>query len=223
MSTLQPPTGLGLSSSCPGATVTATWTASTSAYATGYTLVRKSGGTVQNTINVSGGSTVTQNDTNVANGSYTYELNSVYSNWTSSVATANTTVSCPPQPANAGFETGTMSSWTCTGGTPTVVTSPVHGGTYAAQIVGGGSTVQCSQVISGLTTSHGYTFSMWINSSGSAGSVGYILGGTNSSSGGSGAGWIQKTISFTTGPSNTSVTVYFSTSGTVTFDDGVLS
>jgi hypothetical protein len=222
-STLQPPTGLSLSSTCPGATVTATWTATSSTYATGYILVRKSGGTAQNTINVSGRTTVTQDDTNVSSGTYTYELSSVYANWTSNIASANTTVSCVPQLTNAGFEAANLSGWTCTGGTPSIVTSPVHGGTYAAQINGGGTAVQCSQVISGLTPNHAYTFTMWINSSGTVGSVGYILGGTNSSNGGSGAGWIQKSISLTTGPSDTSVTFYFKTTGTVTFDDAVLS
>jgi chitinase len=219
--TLQPPTGFGVSNSCPGATVTATWTATTSTYATGYTLVRKSGGTVQNTINVSGRTTTSQNDTNVPNGTYTYELSSVYSTWSSSVASANTTVSCISV-TNAGFETGDLTGWTCTGGTPTIVTSPVHSGTYAAQIVGGGTNVQCSQTVSGLSTSHTYTFSIWINGS-STGTVGCIIGGSNSSTGLGGAGWLQPSRTCTTGPSDTSATFYFKTSGTVTFDDAAVS
>jgi Carbohydrate binding domain len=219
--TLQAPTGPGLSSGCPGATVAATWTATSSTYATGYTLVRKSGGTVQNTINLSGRTTVTQNDTNVADGTYTYELNSVYSNWLSSVASASTTVSCISM-TNPGFETGDLTGWSCTGGTPTIVTSPVHSGTYAAQIVGGGTTVQCNQTVSGLSTNHTYTFSIWANGSGT-GTVGCIIGGSNSSTGLGGAGWLQPSRTCTTGASDTSATFYFKTSGTVTFDDAAVS
>jgi hypothetical protein len=220
--TLQPPTGFGVSNSCPGATVTATWTATTSTYATGYTLVRKSGGTVQNTINVSGRTTTSQNDTNVPNGTYTYELSSVYSNWTSTVASANTTVSCISL-TNPGFETGDLTGWTCTGGTPTIVTSPVHSGTYAAQIVGGGTNVQCSQTVSGLSTNHTYTFAIWVNASGTTGTVGCIIGGSNSSTGLGGAGWLQASRACTTGASDTSATIYFKTSGTVVFDDAAVS
>jgi carbohydrate binding protein with CBM4/9 domain len=221
-STLQPPTGFSVSNSCPGATVTATWTATTSTYATGYTLVRKSGGTVQNTINVSGRTTTSQNDTSAPNGTYTYELTSVSGGWTSSVASGSTTVSCIAL-SNPGFETGTLTGWTCTGGSVGVVTSPVHSGTYAIGVVGGGVTTKCSQTVTGLSTNHTYTFSMWGNGSGAVGSVGYTLGGTNSTSGNGGAGWIQSSISFTTGPTDTSVVIYFQTTGTVAFDDAALA
>jgi signal peptidase len=225
--TLQPPTGLNLSSTCPGATVTATWTATPSTYATGYTLVRKSGGTVQNTIAVSGRTTVTQDDTNVANGSYTYELNSTYLSWTSTVASASTTVSCSVSipVTNAGFESG-LTGWTCTGGTAGNVGSPVHTGSSAASVTSTGPAAKCSQNITGLSPNTTYTVKVWINGS-AVGSVGWSPDGISYSwSGGLHAGWSQVSQQFTTGAGVTSGNFLFgvtSGAGTVTFDDVTLT
>jgi hypothetical protein len=226
--TLQPPTGLGLSSSCPGATVTATWTATASTFATGYTLVRTSGGTVQNTISVSGRTTVTQNDTNVPNGTYTYELQSVVANWTSVVASASTTVSCSSAPpiTNPGFESG-LTGWTCSAN-DTVITSPVHTGSQAAQATFvNPDKARCSQTITGLTPDTQYTFKIWEASGGFVvGTIGVTIGGSTNSSGiGVGAAWAQNSVSFTPGAGQTSATIWFETggSGTVYFDDATLT
>jgi signal peptidase len=225
--TLQPPTGLSLSSSCPGATVTATWTATPSTYATGYTLVRKSGGTVQNTITVNGRTTVTQDDTNVANGTYTYELNSTYANWTSTVASASTTVSCSVSVpvTNPGFESG-LTGWTCTGGTAGAVGSPVHTGGSAAGVTSTGPQAKCSQNITGLSPNTTYTLKVWIIGS-AVGSVGWSPDGVSYSWSGSLHGtWSQISIQFTTGAGVTSGNILFgvtSGAGTVTFDDVALT
>jgi hypothetical protein len=66
---------------------------------------------------------------------------------------------------NGGFETGTLSSWTASGAyLPFVVTSPVHSGSYAAQIgstspVNGDSTL--SQTVTVPSGSHALSF--WYN------------------------------------------------------------
>jgi hypothetical protein len=226
--TLQPPTGLGLSSSCPGATVTATWTATSSTYATGYTLVRKSGGTVQNTINVSGRATVTQDDTGVADGTYTYELKSVYSNWLSSVASASTTVSCSiPTITNPGFESG-LTGWTCSGGTgESAVGSPVRSGSQAAGVVNNGGSAKCQQLVTGLTPSTTYSVHIWIQGAVSGMVFHSTDGSSVSANAGTSAGaWGQINHSFTTGAGVTQMYVGFGmifNSGAVTFDDMTLT
>ena len=61
--------------------------------------------------------------------------------------------------ANPGFETGSLSGWTCDPGTATVVTSPVHSGSHALQ---GSPTssddAQCTQTVT-VTPDTVYTFS----------------------------------------------------------------
>jgi hypothetical protein len=47
---------------------------------------------------------------------------------------------------NGGFETGNLSSWACTGGTGSVVTSPVRSGSYAlAGAATANDNAQCTQ------------------------------------------------------------------------------
>jgi hypothetical protein len=75
----------------------------------------------------------------------------------------------------------------------------------------------------GPRSTHTYTFAIWVDTSGTTGSVGCIIGGPNSSTGLGGAEWLQATRTCTTGPSDTSATFYFRTSGTVVFDDATVS
>ncbi|MFJ9697965.1 chitinase [Kitasatospora sp. NPDC101183] len=107
--------------------------------------------------------------------------------------------------ANGGFETGDLSSWTCTAGA--VQSSSVHTGTYALQSTpSGGDTGECTQTVA-VKPSSTYNLSAWVQGS-------YVYLGARGTGGGDpstwtpSANWSQLTTSFTTGPSTTSITVY---------------
>ncbi|MEV6114614.1 carbohydrate binding domain-containing protein [Streptomyces sp. NPDC052109] len=104
---------------------------------------------------------------------------------------------------NAGFETGSASPWTCTGGS-TVVSSPVHTGSHALQVTPSSSaTGECDQTVT-LSPNHSYKLTGWVQ-----GPYAYIgvSGGATASTWSSGTSWNQLTVNFTTGGSGT-VTVY---------------
>src|SRR5690349_602629 len=62
---------------------------------------------------------------------------------------------------NPGFETGSLSGWTCDAG-DAVVTSPVHSGSYALQMNPSSSTTgQCTQTIS-VQANTPYTLSAYV-------------------------------------------------------------
>ncbi|MQY37462.1 hypothetical protein SRB17_54660 [Streptomyces sp. RB17] len=104
---------------------------------------------------------------------------------------------------NAGFETGTLSPWTCTGGS-TVVSSPVHSGSHALQVTpSSSSTGECDQTVT-LSPNHSYTLTGWVQ--GPYAYVG-VGGGATASTWSSNTSWNQLTVNFTTGSSGT-VTVY---------------
>ncbi len=104
--------------------------------------------------------------------------------------------------ANPGFETGNLSSWTCDAG-DTVVSSPVHSGSYALQMSPGNSTTgQCTQTIS-VQPNTGYTLSGYFD-----GSYAYIGINGGSSTWKSTNSYGQLTISFTTSTSQTSLSIY---------------
>jgi len=108
---------------------------------------------------------------------------------------------------NPGFETGTLSGWNCGAGTASVVSAPVHSGSYALSGTPAGSDdAQCSQTVS-VQPNSTYTLSAWVQ-----GSYVYLgasgTGGTDPSTWSSNPAWNQLTTSFTTGASTTSVTVY---------------
>jgi hypothetical protein len=104
---------------------------------------------------------------------------------------------------NAGFETGSLSPWTCTGGS-TVVTGPVHSGSHALQVApSSSSTGECDQTVT-LSPNHSYTLTGWIQ--GPYAYVG-VSGGASASTWSSNTSWNQLTVNFTTGSSGT-VTVY---------------
>ena len=108
---------------------------------------------------------------------------------------------------NPGFETGTLSGWTCSA-TDHVTGSPVHSGSDAlAGAASASDDAQCTQTVS-VQPSSSYTLTGWVQGS-------YVfLGDTGTGSTdtdtwtAAAAGWQQLSTSFSTGASTTSVTVY---------------
>jgi Carbohydrate binding domain/Glycosyl hydrolases family 18 len=105
---------------------------------------------------------------------------------------------------NPGFETGSLSGWTCDSGTGAVATSPVHSGKYAlAGTPSSSDDAQCVQTVS-VQPNTAYTLSGYVE-----GSYVYIgvTGGTSTWTP-SATSWQQLSVSFTTTSSQTSVQVY---------------
>ena len=105
---------------------------------------------------------------------------------------------------NAGFETGSLSGWSCDAGTAAVVSSPVHAGSHALGATPGSSDdAQCTQTVS-VQPNTSYTLSGYVE-----GSYVYlgVTGGTDSWTA-SATGWQQLSTTFTTGASQTSIQVY---------------
>jgi len=103
---------------------------------------------------------------------------------------------------NAGFETGSLSPWTCQAGA--VVSSPVHSGSHALQVTpSSSSTGECDQTVT-LSPNHSYTLTAWVQ--GAYSYVG-VSGGATASTWSPSTTWNQLTVPFTTGSSGT-VTVY---------------
>jgi hypothetical protein len=109
--------------------------------------------------------------------------------------------------SNPGFETGTLSGWTCSA-QDSVVGSPVHSGSYALSGTATSSDdAQCSQVIR-VQPSSGYSLSTWVE--GDYVYLGDSGTGTSDTSTWtpSASTWQQLSTSFTTGATTTSVTIY---------------
>jgi chitinase len=107
---------------------------------------------------------------------------------------------------NGGFETGSLSPWTCSP-LDSVVSSPVHSGSHA--LLGAASSsddAQCSQVVT-VKPNTTYTLSGWVNGSYVFLGVSGAVTADNWTPGTSGS-YQQLTVPFTTGASTTSVTVY---------------
>jgi chitinase len=111
--------------------------------------------------------------------------------------------------SNPGFETGSLSPWTCTGNLGSVASSPVHSGSHALlAAVSSSDDAQCSQTIS-VSANTKYTLSGWVE-----GSYVYIgVTGTGTSdvstwTPGTGSAYGQLSVAFTTGASTTSVTIW---------------
>jgi chitinase len=107
---------------------------------------------------------------------------------------------------NGGFETGALTPWTGAG--DAVVTGQAHSGTYALAVnATSGSTRQAQQVVTGLSPNHTYTLGFWVK-----GNYAYIgvtgTGTSDVSTWTSSAAYTQLKVSFTTGASTTSVTVW---------------
>lgn len=109
--------------------------------------------------------------------------------------------------SNPGFETGSLSGWTCSS-QDSAVTSLVHAGSYALSGAASSSDdAQCSQVIQ-VQPSSGYSLSAWVEGS-------YVyLGDTGTGTSDTttwtppASAWEQLTTAFTTGAATTSVTIY---------------
>jgi chitinase len=111
--------------------------------------------------------------------------------------------------SNPGFESGSLSPWTCTGNLGSVVTSPVHSGSHALQGAASNSDdAQCTQTIS-VSPGKTYTLSGWVD--GAYVFVGVSGTGTSDTDNwtpSTGGAYSQLSVSFTTGASTTSVTIY---------------
>ena len=107
--------------------------------------------------------------------------------------------------SNPGFESGSLSPWTCSGGS--VVSSPVHSGTKAVQgNVTGSDFAQCSQTVT-VVPSTAYTVSAWVRGGGGYVYLG-VTGGSSIWNPATANAWTQLSLSFTTAAGQTSLQVY---------------
>ncbi|MFF8480232.1 carbohydrate binding domain-containing protein [Streptomyces antibioticus] len=106
--------------------------------------------------------------------------------------------------SNPGFESGSLSPWSCSGNLGSVVSSPVHGGTKAlAGAVSSSDIAKCSQTVS-VQPNTAYTLSGWVR-----GSYVYLgVDGGTSTWTTSPSAYSRLSVSFTTGASQTSATIY---------------
>jgi Zn-dependent metalloprotease len=142
----------------------------------------------------------------VAAEDYGYPVNDVINAFL--VVGINLGGSCPGTITNPGFETGTTSGWTETGDVS--ITTDSHTGSYAVSLNGANSSVE--QTIIDLCRGTTYTVSCWGKAKSQAsvylgvkdfGGAEQTVQFTNSKS------FVKKSITFTTGTSNTSATVFF--------------
>ena len=121
---------------------------------------------------------------------------------------------------NAGFEMGNLSGWSCNA-PDMVVTSPVHSGSYALEMVPTNSTTgECDQTIN-VQANQTYTLSAYVN-----GPYAYLGVQNGTSNWTSSSSYTHLSVSFTTGASQTSITIYLHgwyAQGNVYVDDVSLS
>jgi hypothetical protein len=122
---------------------------------------------------------------------------------------------------NPGFETGSLSPWTCQSGSA-VVSSPVHSGAHAVQLAAtSGQTGECDQTIT-VSPNASHKLTVWVR--GNYAFAG-VSGGASASTWTSAGNWTELTVPFTTGASGT-VTVYvhgWYGEGSVYADDAAVS
>jgi hypothetical protein len=106
--------------------------------------------------------------------------------------------------ANSGFESGSLAPWSCTGNLGSVVSSPVHTGAKALQGAASSSdNAKCSQTVS-VQPGTTYTLQGWVR-----GSYVYLgVEGGASTWTSSPSAYSRLSVSFTTGASQTSATLY---------------
>ena len=106
--------------------------------------------------------------------------------------------------ANSGFESGSLTGWTCDSGTAAAVTSPVHSGSDALGATPTSSDdAQCTQTVS-VQANTTYTLSAYVEGS-------YVYLGDNGGSDTwtpSATSWQQLSMTVTTTASQTSLTIY---------------
>ncbi|MEV8093809.1 carbohydrate binding domain-containing protein [Kitasatospora sp. NPDC085879] len=105
---------------------------------------------------------------------------------------------------NPGFESGTLSGWSCTGGLGSAVGSPVHSGSKALSGAASASdTAQCTQTVA-VQPNTTYTLSGWVR-----GNYVYlgVTGGASTWTP-SAASYQQLSVTFTTGASQTSAQIF---------------
>ncbi|MFF7135084.1 chitinase [Streptomyces sp. NPDC008196] len=134
--------------------------------------------------------------------------------WTTSVVAALALGFAGPASAadvnnakNAGFESG-LTGWTCSAGSGTTVSSPVHGGSAALKATPAGQdNAKCVQTVA-VKPNSAYTLSAWVQ--GGYAYLGATGTGTTDVSTWTpdSSTWKQLSTTFTTGASTTSVTVY---------------
>ncbi|MFF9057652.1 chitinase [Streptomyces sp. NPDC014882] len=108
---------------------------------------------------------------------------------------------------NGGFESG-LGDWTCSAGSGTTVTSPVHGGTAALKATPAGQdNARCTQSVA-VRPGSTYTLSAWVQ--GGYAYLGATGTGTTDVSAWTpdSTAWKRLSTTFSTGASTTSVTVY---------------
>ncbi|GHO70343.1 hypothetical protein KSC_092350 [Ktedonobacter sp. SOSP1-52] len=122
--------------------------------------------------------------------------------------------------SNPGFETGSLSSWTCQAG-DSVVSSPVHSGSHALAMVPSSSTTgECDQTIS-VQPNHTYTLSAYVD-----GPYAYLGVQNGTSTWTSSSSYTRLSVTFTTSASQSSATIYIHgwyAQGSVYVDDVSLS
>ncbi|MFF3377514.1 carbohydrate binding domain-containing protein [Streptomyces sp. NPDC002680] len=105
---------------------------------------------------------------------------------------------------NPGFESGSLSPWSCTGNLGSIASSPVHSG--AKSLAGAASSsdnAKCSQTV-GVRPNTAYVLSAWVR-----GSYVYLgVDGGPSTWTTSASAYAQLSVSFTTGAAQTTATVY---------------
>lgn len=120
---------------------------------------------------------------------------------------------------NPGFETGNLSGWTCNSG-DVVISSPVHSGSHALQVTPSSSTTgECDQTIT-VQANHTYTLSAFVD-----GPFAYLGVSGGASTWTSSGSYTQLSVIFTTGASQTSITIFIHGwygQGNVNVDDFLL-
>ncbi|MFF7333076.1 carbohydrate binding domain-containing protein [Streptomyces sp. NPDC090306] len=105
---------------------------------------------------------------------------------------------------NPGFETGGLSPWSCSGNLGSIVSTPVHGGGKAlAGAVSASDNAQCTQTVA-VQPNTTYALTGWVRGT-------YVYLGVNGGAStwtSSPSAYSQLSVSFTTGATQTSATIY---------------
>ncbi|MBB5871832.1 hypothetical protein F4553_005211 [Allocatelliglobosispora scoriae] len=130
---------------------------------------------------------------------------------TALVAAAVMLTSAPAQAANLlanpGFETGSVSPWSCTGNLGSVVSTPVHTGTKAlAGAASASDNAKCTQTVA-VQPSTAYTLTAWVRGGGGYVYLG-VTGGSSTWNPSAASNWVQLSLPFTSAAGQTSAQVY---------------